>query len=102
MPRSARRSTAINFKYIPTLQMSAAGGRKSRRTASFGAPTAHCNAAFLKQAGVPVDFTRLADIGIRGNGHFLMLEKNNLEIAAVIADWLERRVTPSEAQTGRK
>jgi hypothetical protein len=69
---------------------------------SFGAPTAHCNAAFLKQAGVPVDFTRLADIGIRGNGHFLMLEKNNLEIAAVIADWLERRVTPSEAQTGRK
>ena len=64
--------------------------------ASFGAPTAHCNAAFLKQAGVPVDFIRLADIGIRGNGHFLMLEKNNLEIAAVIADWLDRRVTPSE------
>ena len=51
--------------------------------ASFGAPTAHCNAAFLKQAGVPVDFIRLADIGIRGNGHFLMLENNNLEIAAL-------------------
>jgi pimeloyl-ACP methyl ester carboxylesterase len=84
----------INFKYIPTLQMSA--------EASFGAPTAHCNAAFLKQAGVPVDFTRLADIGIRGNGHFLMLEKNNLEIAAVIADWLDRRVTPSETAAGGK
>jgi len=64
--------------------------------ASFGAPTAHCNAAFLKQAGVPVDFIRLAEIGIRGNGHFLMLEKNNLEIAAVIAGWLDRRVTPGE------
>ena len=55
----------INFKNIPTLQMSA--------EASFGAPTAHCNAAFLKQSGVTVDFTRLADIGIHGNGHFLML-----------------------------
>jgi Cdc6-like AAA superfamily ATPase len=48
------------------------------------------------------DFTRLADIGIRGNGHFLMLEKNNLEIAAVIADWLDRRVTPSETAAGEK
>ena len=82
----------INFRNIPTLQMSA--------EASFGAPTAHCNAAFLKQAGVPVDFIRLADIGIHGNGHFLMLEKNNLEIAAVIADWLKRRVSPSEPAAG--
>ena len=70
--------------------------------ASFGAPTAHCNAAFLKQVGVPVDYIRLADIGIRGNGHFLMLEKNNLEIAAVIADWLDRRVTPSETAAGEQ
>jgi hypothetical protein len=29
-----------------------------------------------------------------------MLEKNNLEIAAAIADWLDRRVTPSEAAAG--
>src|SRR5207237_7945249 len=84
----------INLKTIPTLQMSA--------EASFGAPTAHCNAAFLKQAGVPVDFIRLAEIGIRGNGHFLMLGKNNLEVAAVIADWLERRVTPSEAAAAER
>jgi hypothetical protein len=26
-----------------------------------------------------------------------MLEKNNLEIAAVIADWLDRHVTPSDS-----
>src|SRR5580704_1097916 len=84
----------INFKNIPTLQMSA--------EASFGAPTAHCNADFLKQAGVPVDFIRLADIGIHGNGHFLMLEKNNLDIAAAIADWLARRVTPSETAADEK
>jgi pimeloyl-ACP methyl ester carboxylesterase len=84
----------INLKNIPTLQMSA--------EASFGAPTAHCNASFLKQAGVAVDFVRLADVGIRGNGHFLMLEKNNLEIAAVIADWLDRRVTAGERTAGEK
>ena len=84
----------INFKNIPTLQMSA--------EASFGAPTAHCNAAFLKSAGVPVDFIRLSEIGIHGNGHFLMLEKNNMEIAAVIADWLDKRVTPAETAAGEK
>jgi len=84
----------VNFRNIPTLLMSA--------EASFGAPTAHCNAAYLKAAGVPVDFIRLADIGIRGNGHFLMLEKNNLEVAAVIADWLNKRVTPGETTAGDK
>jgi pimeloyl-ACP methyl ester carboxylesterase len=78
----------INFKNIPTLQMSA--------EASFGAPMAHCNYKFLKSAGVPVDFIKLGDIGIHGNGHFVMLEKNNLEIAAVIADWLEKKVAPAE------
>ena len=78
----------VNFKNIPVLQMSA--------EASFGAPTAHCNALFLKSAGVPVDFIRLADLGIHGNGHFLMLEKNNLQVADVIADWLAKRVTPLE------
>ena len=51
---------------------------------------------------MPVDFIRLADIGIRGNGHFLMLEKNNLEIAAVIADWLAKRVPPAETAAGEK
>ena len=51
---------------------------------------------------MPVDFIKLADIGIHGNGHFLMLEKNNMEIAGVIADWLNKRVTPSEAAAGKK
>ena len=36
---------------------------------------------------------RLADMGIHGNSHVMMLEKNNKDIAAVIAQWLEK--TPS-------
>jgi hypothetical protein len=30
---------------------------------------------------------RLADHAIRGNGHMMMLEKNNLEIAAFLRGW---------------
>ena len=65
--------------------------------ASFAAPTAQCGAEFLTQSGVQNDLVRLADLGIHGNGHFMMLEKNNLDIAAVIDDWLGRRVGPAEA-----
>jgi hypothetical protein len=35
---------------------------------------------------------RLAEAGIRGNGHMMMLEKNNLEIARYLREWLARRV----------
>jgi alpha-D-ribose 1-methylphosphonate 5-triphosphate synthase subunit PhnG len=39
-----------------------------------------------------VRFIRLSDVGIKGNGHMLMLEKNNLEIAAVVERWLQESV----------
>ena len=50
--------------------------------ASYHAVYDHCTADYLQQAGVDVDFERLADHGIKGNGHMMMLEKNNLQIAA--------------------
>ena len=34
---------------------------------------------------------RLADVGVHGNGHVMMIEKNSAAIAAVIAQWLERQ-----------
>ncbi len=40
-----------------------------------------------QQAGVKNTFVRLPERGIRGNGHMMMLEKNNLEIAAFIRGW---------------
>ena len=43
--------------------------------ASYHAPYDHCTSQFLKQAGVPHEFVRLPDLGIRGNGHMMMLEK---------------------------
>lgn len=55
---------------------------------SYHAVYDHCTAKYLKQAGVPADFVRLEDVGIRGNGHMLMIEKNNLEIADFIDKWI--------------
>lgn len=52
----------------------------------------HCTAKYLKQAGVKADFIRLEDVGIKGNGHMVMIEKNNLDIAAMIAGWLNKNV----------
>jgi len=58
--------------------------------ASYHAPYDHCTVKFLEQAGVRPSFIQLADLGIKGNSHVLMLEKNNKEIAAVIAGWLDK------------
>ncbi len=60
--------------------------------ASYHAIYDHCTAKFLNQAGVKTDFIRLEDVGLRGNGHMVMIEKNNLEIAAMIARWLAANV----------
>jgi pimeloyl-ACP methyl ester carboxylesterase len=58
--------------------------------ASYHAPYDHCTVKFLRQAGVTVDFIKLADLGITGNSHVMMQEKNSKEIAAVIEQWLEK------------
>jgi pimeloyl-ACP methyl ester carboxylesterase len=57
--------------------------------ASYHAPYDHCTVRYLQQAGVKPSYIKLADIGIHGNSHVMMLEKNNQEIAAVIAKWLD-------------
>jgi pimeloyl-ACP methyl ester carboxylesterase len=60
--------------------------------ASYHAAYDHCTAKYLQQAGVNADFVRLENVGIRGNGHMVMIEKNNLDIAAMIARWLADKV----------
>jgi len=42
----------------------------------------------IKAAGGSVDLVNLPDLGIRGNSHMLMQEKNNAEVAEVIQKWL--------------
>lgn len=76
----------VNMAHIPVLVTTA--------ESSYHAPYDHCTAAYLRQAGVPAQFVRLADRGIRGNGHMVMLEKNNLQVADFIADWIRDHVKP--------
>ena len=79
-----------NLKGIPILLMTT--------EASFHAAYDHCASLYLKQAGVDNEFVRLPDLGIHGNAHYMMFEKNSLQIAAVIADWLQKKVTVAKAQ----
>jgi pimeloyl-ACP methyl ester carboxylesterase len=71
-----------NLQKMPILVLTA--------EASYHAPYDHCTVRYLEQAGVTSTWIKLADIGIRGNGHMLMLEKNNMEIAAVMSRWLAK------------
>jgi hypothetical protein len=57
--------------------------------ASYHAPYDHCTVKYLTQVGVKPTHIKLVDLGIRGNSHVMMNEKNNKEIAAVIAKWLD-------------
>jgi len=60
--------------------------------ASYHAVYDHCTVEFLRQAGVNIDFIRLEDLGIYGNGHMQMMEKNNLHIAKVLHNWIIKNV----------
>jgi len=60
--------------------------------ASYHATYDHCTVKFLEQAGVHPTWVKLAEAGIRGNGHMLMLEKNSEDIAELLAKWLAKAV----------
>lgn len=60
--------------------------------ASYHAQYDHCLSRWLTQAGVANDMVRLEDVGVRGNGHMVMLEKNNLQIAGWIDGWMRRNI----------
>jgi hypothetical protein len=83
-----------NLAKVPMLIVVAEG--------SYHAAFDHVTAHYLEQAGVPVTFVRLEDIGIRGNGHMMMLEKNSDEIAGVLADWVKKAVAKKPRKAARR
>jgi len=70
----------VNLKSIPVVIMAA--------EASYHQSYDHCTAKYLDQAGVKTEYIRLQDKRIRGNGHMVMIEKNNLDIARLLDDWM--------------
>ena len=73
-----------NLRDIPILVLTS--------EASYHAPYDHCTVSYLRQAGAKPDFIKLADLGIKGDSHVLMLEKNSAAIAGVIAKWLAQAI----------
>ncbi|HEY6255364.1 MAG TPA: alpha/beta hydrolase [Xanthobacteraceae bacterium] len=61
--------------------------------ASFHAPYEHCMVKFLEQAGVHPTWLNLGAMGIHGNGHMMMLEKNSEQIVEVIERWLHKALS---------
>ncbi len=52
----------------------------------------HCTVKYLNQAGMTVEWMPLDARGIYGNGHMVMVEKNNLDIARLIDEWIKKNV----------
>jgi pimeloyl-ACP methyl ester carboxylesterase len=74
----------VNLKSIPAVVVTA--------EASYHRIYDNCTVKYLNQAGMKVESMPLADKGIHGNGHMVMIEKNNLAIAKVIDDWVVKTV----------
>jgi pimeloyl-ACP methyl ester carboxylesterase len=74
----------VNLKNIPVMVMAA--------EASYHQVYDHCTSKYLNQAGVKAEYVRLQDKGIHGNGHMVMIEKNNLDIARVVDEWVVKNV----------
>jgi pimeloyl-ACP methyl ester carboxylesterase len=77
-----------NLRRLPVLVVTADASPSSRID--------HGTVDFLRQAGVAAEHLRLEEIGIRGNGHLMMLERNSDEIAGRLIDWLTRTLPPSD------
>jgi len=58
--------------------------------ASYHAAYDHCTVKYLVQVGVHPSWIKLSEIGVHGNGHMMMLERNNQEIAAELSRWLAK------------
>jgi pimeloyl-ACP methyl ester carboxylesterase len=69
---------------IPILDLSGDGGYHRAGDA--------CTPKWITQAGGHIDFVRLEDVGIKGNGHEMMLEKNSDVIIKFIDDWMNKNI----------
>jgi hypothetical protein len=51
--------------------------------------------AAANAAGGRAEVLVLPEIGIKGNTHMLMQDDNNLDIADILLDWIDKHVTAS-------
>ena len=65
---------------------------------SFASPGSPGAVAFLRQAGVQAEELRWGKLGITGNGHAMMMEKNSREVLQPLIDWMHKNVSGSNTQ----
>jgi pimeloyl-ACP methyl ester carboxylesterase len=68
--------------------------------ASYHAPYDHCTVKYLRQAGVEAAWLKLAEHGIHGNSHVMMMEKNSRAIADQIIAWANNAI-PAKPPRGK-
>jgi hypothetical protein len=74
----------VNLVGIPILEVSG--------EASYHRVFDSCIAKWLNQAGVKADYVKLEDVGLPGNAHEMMFEKNSDGIAKFFESWLAKNV----------
>jgi len=74
----------INLESVPVLNVAG--------EASYHRPYAHCVARWLNQAGVKTQFVGLETVGLPGNDHQMMSEKNSAGISKFFMEWLDKNV----------
>jgi pimeloyl-ACP methyl ester carboxylesterase len=82
--------TAAAVKHIPILVLYGDNVDKS----AFFATQRDTNvkmAATAKSVGGDLEIVNLPERGLKGNSHFMMMEKNNAEIADIVERWLESK-----------
>ena len=54
----------------------------------------------LRQAGGDAEMMYLPMLGIKGNSHMLMQDRNNLDLADLLLAWIDNHVESKQAQKG--
>jgi hypothetical protein len=75
----------VDVRHDPLVLVHGGGGQGLDMLATPERPE---TAEYLRRCGAHVTEMRLAELGILGNGHAMMLERNNAEIVTAITRWI--------------
>jgi hypothetical protein len=53
----------------------------------------------VKDGGGNAEMMHLPEMGIKGNSHMLMQDKNNLQLADLILDWIDKNVEGKKSKS---
>jgi len=84
------KDAASAFAGVPVLSLWGDNSVGAKQTVNGDARRNGCLAAVnaIKAAGGRATLTLLPEIGIKGNSHMMMMDKNNLQVGEVILKWL--------------